>query len=235
MAGERTPISMLMDHTLRSPCYHYVIRVRDLIVYVVKEFVVEESAVKAWDLRLEIRRIRLLRASRDHHGGVDRYDFETPHTHFVMDVTVTSSARTNSNVLVVGTPLPLHGILALGAQEAKPDTDTRTSSSLGTPSIQFVHDYHPFDLEDGGRLAPMASQFVDRLAILVVVRRFPSLGAAGSRSLRYERYVHMKEFVQRPLFAPFRRFLWDVCREFMQVFLWLCIALSVPIFMVSLF
>jgi hypothetical protein len=33
-------------------------------------------------------------------------------------------------------------------------------------------------MEDGGRLAPMAAELVDRLAILVDVRRFPSMGAA---------------------------------------------------------
>jgi hypothetical protein len=64
------------------------------------------------------------------------------------------------------------------------DADIRTSSSLVTPTIQNVHDYHPFALEDGGRLVPMAVGLVDRLAILVGFRRFPSLGAADSLSLR---------------------------------------------------
>jgi hypothetical protein len=49
----------------------------------------------------------------------------------------------------------------------------------------------------------------------VVVRRFPSLGTAGSRSLRYTR---MKEFVRRSICVPFRRFLGGVSREFMQRF-----------------
>jgi hypothetical protein len=39
-------------------------------------------------------------------------------------------------------------------------------------------------MEDGGRLAPMAAELVDRLAILLVVRRFPGMVAADSRSLR---------------------------------------------------
>jgi hypothetical protein len=32
----------------------------------------------------------------------------------------------------------------------------RTSVALGTPSFQSVHEYYPFPLEDGERLAPMA-------------------------------------------------------------------------------
>jgi hypothetical protein len=46
--------------------------------------------------------------------------------------------------------------LAMEAQQAKLDADLRISSSLGTPSIQDVHDYCLFPLDDGGRLAPMA-------------------------------------------------------------------------------
>jgi hypothetical protein len=60
----------------------------------------------------------------------------------------------------------------LGAQHGNPDADLRTSALLGTPSVQFLHDYYPFAFEDGGQLAPMAAELVDRLAILVVVRRF---------------------------------------------------------------
>jgi hypothetical protein len=62
----------------------------------------------------------------------------------------------------------------LGAQHGKLDADLRTSALLGTPSVQSIHDYYPFALEDGGRLAPMADELVDRLAILVAVRRFPA-------------------------------------------------------------
>jgi hypothetical protein len=75
--------------------------------------------------------------------------------------------------------------MAMRAQQAKMDVDLRTSSSRGTPSIKSVHDYYPFALEDGGRLAPMAVDLVDRLAIMVAFRRFPSMGAADSNSLRF--------------------------------------------------
>jgi hypothetical protein len=80
--------------------------------------------------------------------------------------------RTNFNVPAVGVPLPLLGGLALGAQKPKLDADIRTSSSLGSPSTQIVHEYYPFILEDGGPLTPMVTGLVDCLAILVVVRRF---------------------------------------------------------------
>jgi hypothetical protein len=98
----------------------------------------------------------------------------------VVDVKV-NSARTNSNVPVVGGPLPLLGSLALGAQQSKLDSDIHTSSSLGTPSILIVHDYNPFAFEDGDRPAPMAAELVDRLAIWAEVRRFPlsKLGFGG--------------------------------------------------------
>jgi hypothetical protein len=51
----------------------------------------------------------------------------------------------------------------------------RRNALLGTPSVQSVHDYYPFAMEDRGQLAPMAAKLVDRMAILVAVRRFPSL------------------------------------------------------------
>jgi hypothetical protein len=113
-----------------------------------------------------------------------------PHRHLVLDVTVTS-ARTNTNVPRIGARLPLHGSLALGAQQGKLDADLRTSALLGMSSVQSVHDYYPFAMEDGGRLAPMAAELVDRLAILVAVRRFLGMGAADYRSLRYDSYVRM--------------------------------------------
>jgi hypothetical protein len=56
----------------------------------------------------------------------------------------------------------------------------------------------------------MAVALVDRLAILAAVRRFPSMGADDSRSLRSESYV------RRTTKIPFRGFLGDVRREFMQ-------------------
>jgi hypothetical protein len=71
-------------------------------------------------------------------------------------------------------------------------------------------------MEDGGRLAPMAAELVDRLAILVVVRSFTGMGAADSRSLRFDSYVRMQHFVRRSIFVPFRRFGGDMRREFIQ-------------------
>jgi hypothetical protein len=67
------------------------------------------------------------------------------------------------------------------------------------PTIQFVfvHDYYPFAPDDGRRLDPTAIESVDRLAILVVVLRFPSLGAVGSRCLRSESCTRLKEFVRQ--------------------------------------
>jgi hypothetical protein len=47
-----------------------------------------------------------------------------------------------------------------------------------------IHDYYyPFALDDWCPLAPMAAELVDRLAILVKIRRFAGMGAADSRSL----------------------------------------------------
>ena len=138
-----------------------------------------------------------------------------PHRHLVVDVTV-ASARTNTTVPRIGARLLLSYRLALGAQHGKLDADLRTSALLGTPSVQSVHGYYPFAMEDGGRLAPMAAELVDRLAILVAVRRFPGMGAADSRSLRSDSYVRMQHFVRRSTSLPFRRFLGDVRREFMQ-------------------
>jgi hypothetical protein len=62
----------------------------------------------------------------------------------------------------------------------------------------------------------MAAELVDRLAILVVVRPFPGMGAADSRSLPFDSYVCMQHFVRRNTYVPFRRFWGDVQREFMQ-------------------
>jgi hypothetical protein len=95
----------------------------------------------------------------------------------------------------------------LGAQHGKLDADLRSYALLGTPSVQSIHDSYPFPMiEDGGRLAPMASELVDRLAILVVVRRFSCMGVAHSRSLRADSYVRMQHFVRRTTSVPFRRF-----------------------------
>jgi hypothetical protein len=51
---------------------------------------------------------------------------------------------------------------------------------------------------------------VDRMAILVAVRRFPSMGVADFCSLRSYRYVRIQHFVRRITFVPFRRF-WGIC------------------------
>jgi hypothetical protein len=67
-------------------------------------------------------------------------------------------------------------------------------------------------MEDGGRLAPMPAELVDRLAISVVVRRFPRMGAADSRSLRCNGYVCLQHFVRRTTYIPFPRF-GGVCDE----------------------
>jgi hypothetical protein len=138
-----------------------------------------------------------------------------PHRHFVVDVMVTS-ARTNTNVPRINARLPLPGSLTLGAQHGKIDADLRTFVLLGTPSVHSVHHYYPFAMEDGGRLAPMADELVDRMAIWVVVRRFRGMGDADSRSLRSDKYVRMQHFVRRTTYVPFRRFRGDVRRELMQ-------------------
>jgi hypothetical protein len=104
----------------------------------------------------------------------------------------------------------------LGAQHGKIDADLRTSALLGTPSVQSIHDNYPFAMEDGGRLAPMAAELACCLAILVVVRRFPGMGVADSRSLRSDCYVRMHHFVRRSTYVPFSALLGDVRREFMQ-------------------
>jgi hypothetical protein len=131
MSGERTPISMLiMDHVPICPCPHYFIRLHDRIANIFKETTAEVGAIAWRNLRLEVCRIRS-RASRGRHRYV------APHKHLVVDVTVTS-APTNSNVPVVGVSIPLHESMSIRAQHAKLDARLRTSSSLGTPSIQSV-------------------------------------------------------------------------------------------------
>jgi hypothetical protein len=105
----------------------------------------------------------------------------------------------------------------LEAQHGKLDADLRTSALLGTPSVQSAHDYYyPFAMEDVGRLAPMATEWVDRMAILVAARRFLDMRAANSRSLRSKNYVRMQHFVRRTTSITFQRFGGNVRREFMQ-------------------
>jgi hypothetical protein len=104
---------------------------------------------------LEVRRIRS-GAFRYRPGDVVWLDFVAPHRHLVACVTVTSSARTNTNVPRIFARLPLLGSLALEAEHGNRDADLRTSTLHGTPSVQSIHDYYTFAMEDGGRLAPMA-------------------------------------------------------------------------------
>jgi hypothetical protein len=138
----------------------------------------------------------------------------TPHRHLVVDVTV-ASARKSNNVprqLVSHSQAALHWELSMANL-------MRTSALvllLGTPSVQSIHDYYPFAMEDGGRLAPMAAELIDRMVVLVAVRRFLGMGDADSRSLCSDCYVRMQHFVRRTTSFPFRRFLADVRREFMQ-------------------
>jgi hypothetical protein len=56
----------------------------------------------------------------------------------------------------------------------------------------------------------MTAELVDRLAILVAVRRFLGMGDVYSHSLRSNSYVRMKHFVRRTTSVPFRRF-WGRC------------------------
>jgi hypothetical protein len=143
-------------------------------------------------------------------------DFKTPYRDFVVHLTIVTSARTNTNVPQICARLLLPGSLALGTQLGKLDADLCTSALLGTPSVQSVHDYYPFTMEDGGGLTPMPAEVVDRLAIFVEVRRFLGMGVANSRSLRSDSYVRMQHFARRSTYVPFRHFGGCVRREFMQ-------------------
>jgi hypothetical protein len=61
----------------------------------------------------------------------------------------------------------------------------------------------------------MAGKLVDRLDILVSVRRFRSMGARDSRTYCSNAYVRMKGFVHQSTSILNRRLLDDVRREFM--------------------
>jgi hypothetical protein len=60
-------------------------------------------------------------------------------------------------------------------------------------------------------LAHIAADLVDRMAILVAVRRFPGMGVGDSRSLRSDSYVRMQHVVRRSTSVPFRPFMGGVC------------------------
>jgi hypothetical protein len=63
----------------------------------------------------------------------------------------------------------------------------------------------------------MAAEVVDRLGIVVAVRRFTGMGVVPSRTLRSYIYARItKAFIRRSSSTTFRRFLGEVRREFMQ-------------------
>jgi hypothetical protein len=76
----------------------------------------------------------------------------------------------------------------------------------------------------------MAAELADRSAILMVVRRFPSLGAADSRSLRSESHGRMEMFIRRSTNVPFRRFGGMYIVSSCTAFLGFYMARWVPIF-----
>jgi hypothetical protein len=76
----------------------------------------------------------------------------------------------------------------------------------------------------------MAAQLIDRQAILVVARRFPSMGAVDSCSLRYDNYLRMQHFVRRATSFLFG-VLGGMCGDnSCNVFLLLFMVLWLPIF-----
>jgi hypothetical protein len=105
----------------------------------------------------------------------------------------------------------------LGAEHRKLYVDLRTSALLGTPSVQSVHGSNPFAIDDGGRLAPLAIELVDRMVALVAIRHFHGMDVVDCRSLRSGNYVRMQHFARRYYFVPFRRF-WGMYlrRDFLQ-------------------
>jgi hypothetical protein len=129
----------------------------------------------------------------------------------LVDLTFTS-ARANTSVSSIGARLTLPGSLALGAHYGKLDADLRTSALLGTPSVQSVHDYYPLALEDGGRLAHMAVELVDCMAILAAILRVLGMGDEDSRSLRLDCYARMQYFIRQSTDFPSRRCVGDVRR-----------------------
>jgi hypothetical protein len=109
-------------------------------------------------------------------------------------------------------------------------------------SLYAIHDYYPFALEDEGRLAPTAVELVDRLAISVAVRRFPSMGSADSRSLQsivmlfaIDSFVRMRHFVRRTMLFLFGvsvgMYGENSCNVFMLLFMVLWFPVSVSLCM----
>jgi hypothetical protein len=117
----------------------------------------------------------------------------------------------------------------LGAQQGKLDVDLHASALLDTPSVMLDHEYDPFALEDGGRLARMAVELVDRVAILVAIHRFLGIDL---RSLRFDNVVRMQHFVPSIYFFlfPFGDFGGMCGENFSNVVLLLFMILWVLIF-----
>jgi hypothetical protein len=127
-------------------------------------------------------------------------------------VTVTN-VRTNTSVRQTGARFLLPGRFALGAQHGKLYASLRTTALFGTPYVKSVHDNYLFAMEDVGRLAPMAAELVDLLAILVAARRFRDRGPTNYRSLSSDSYVQMQHFVRRSTHIPFHRRFWGDVRR----------------------
>jgi hypothetical protein len=200
---------------------------------VLEELMLEAGAAKGRDLRLEVRRIRS-GAFGDRPGDVVWLDLMAPHRHIDVDVTVTS-ARTNTNVPRIGAHLPLPSSLALESQHGKLDADLRIYALPGTPSVQSIHDYYPFAMENGGRLAPMAAEVVDRLAFwwLFVASLAWVLLTLSACALTLMS-VYKISFVRRTTYVHFRRFggMCDVnsCNVFLMLFMALWVPLSATLF-----
>jgi hypothetical protein len=96
-----------------------------------------------------------------------------PHRHLVIDVTATS-ARTHTNTLRISV-LVSHSRASFYWEVNMANLMRTSALPLYLASLQSVHDYYPFDVEDGGRLAP---ELVDRMDILVAVCRFLGTDAA---------------------------------------------------------
>jgi hypothetical protein len=210
----RQPIHILLDHIPRCPRSRYVTEVHNRLVTVLQDMMQEAGGTKNHDLWLELCHVYGAR-SQARPGDVAWLNFSRPNRHLVVDVTI-PSARTNTNLTRSRTHLPVPGALGLAAQQAKFDRDVQASTRTGTPPVHTVHEYYPFVVEDGGRLAPLACELLDRLAVLVALRRFPGFGAHVARSLRSESLPRMKKFVRESTSPIFRRFLGDVRREFFQ-------------------
>jgi hypothetical protein len=76
----------------------------------------------------------------------------------------------------------------------------------------------------------MAAEWVDRIAILVAIRRFLGMGDAHSRSLRSDNYACMMQHFDRlTTSVPFWRFLGMCGQNSCNVFLLFFMVLWVPI------